>query len=146
MSSKFKNQFYKYKTNYKSSLIPKLMLCSVGKSVTYLQTMKITEKQYQKALLVIKQYEVQQKPKDMFELLKKGFYAEVTKYIIERCDFEIDETFFTIDPACGLEIVIERVGLGANKPIAIEAIHFLKAIEIQGRLTYKDYLEFADTQ
>lgn len=106
--------------------------------------MKITEKQYQKALLVIKQYETQQKPKDIFELLKQGFNVEVMKYIIEHCEFEIDETFFTIDPACGLEIVVERVGLGANKPIAIEAIHFLKAIEKQGRLTHQDYLEFAD--
>jgi len=123
------------------------VLCIVRESVTYLQTMKITEKQYKKALLVIKQYELQQKPKDIFELLKKGFYAEVTKYIIDRCDFDIDETFFTIDPACGLEIVIERKGRDrANKPIAIDAIEFLKAIEIEGRLTHQDYLEFADIQ
>jgi hypothetical protein len=102
--------------------------------------MKITEKQYQKALLVIKLYEFQEKPKDIFELLKKGFYEEVTKYIIERCDFEIDETFFTIDPSYGLEIVVE--GEISNRPIAIEAIQFLKAIEKQGRLTHQDYLDF----
>ena len=122
--------------------MPKLLLCSVSKSVTYLQAMKITEKQYQKALLIIKKYEIQQKPKDMFKLLEKGFYAEVTKYIIEHCDFEIDETFFTVDPAYGLEIVIERTGIHKNAPIAIEAIHFLKAIKKQGKLTYQDYLDF----
>lgn len=116
-----------------------------SKSVTYLQAMKITEKQYQKALIVIKQYEIQKKPKDIFELLKKGFYAEVTKYIIDHCDFEIDETFFTQDPVCGLEIMIERQGKWKeNRPIAIAAIEFLKAIEIEGRLTHQDYLEFAD--
>jgi len=123
------------------------VLCIVRESVTYLQIMKITEKQYQKALLIIKQYETQQKPKDMFQLLKKGFYAEVTKYIIERCDFEIDETFFTQDPVCGLEIVIERQGKGKeNRPVGIAAIEFLKAIEAEGRLTYQDYLEFVDIQ
>jgi hypothetical protein len=104
--------------------------------------MKITEKQYQKALIVIKRYELQQKPKDIFELLKKGFYAEVKTYIIEHCDFEIDETFFTIDPACGLEIVIERQGCYANEPVSVQAIHFLKAIEEQGKLTHQDYLDF----
>lgn len=104
--------------------------------------MKITEKQYQKALNVIKQYELQQKPKDIFDILNKGFYAEVTKYIIEHCDFEIDETFFTVDPACGLEIVVEREGIYANEPIAIEAIYFLKAIAKDGILTHQDYLDF----
>jgi len=104
--------------------------------------MKITEKQYQKALIVIKKYELQQKPKDIFELLKKGFYAEVTKYIIEHCDFEIDETFFTEDPACGLEIVIERQGYYKNEPVSVQAIHFLEAIKKEGRLTHRDYLDF----
>lgn len=106
--------------------------------------MKITKKQYQKALLVIKQYEAQQKPKDIFELLKQGFDAEVIKHIIEHCDFEIDESFFQRDIAYGLEVVIERKK--ANEPVAIEAIEFLKAIEKQGRLSYKDYLEFIDIQ
>jgi len=120
--------------------MPKLLLCSVRESVTYLQAMKITEKQYQKALLVIKQYETQQKPKDIFELLRQGYDAEVIKYIIEKCDFEIDETFFHRDIAYGLEVVIERKK--ANEPIAIGAIEFLKAIEKQDRLTHQDYLDF----
>lgn len=103
--------------------------------------MKITEKQYQKALIVIKQYKLQQKPKDIFELLKQGFDGEVIKHIIDHCDFEIDETFFHRDVAYGLEVVIEREGK-ANAPIAIGAVEFLKAIEKQGTLTRQDYLDF----
>ena len=120
--------------------MPDYCLLAVRESVTYLQAMKITEKQYKKALLVIKQYETQQKPKDIFELLKQGFDAEVIKHIIEHCDFEIDETFFHRDIAYGLEVVIERKK--ANEPIAIGAIEFLKAIQKQGRLTHQDYLDF----
>lgn len=99
----------------------------------------ITLSQYEKALEIVKKYRTQEKDKDIFKLLEKGFYDDVIEYIIKHCDFEIDNTYFTVDPAYGLEALIDTPD---NSPVAVGALDFLKEIKRIGRISYEDYLWF----
>lgn len=99
----------------------------------------ITLKQYEKALAIVKQYQLQNKPTDIFELLAKEHYPEVIKYIIMHCDFAIDNSYFTVDPAYGLEVLIDTPD---NAPVAVTAFQVLEEIKRNGKISYLDYLEF----